>query len=117
MTQVRGQAVEVNGTINRGITPIVDYLKACDVQVYHFADAGDRVHRVPKIWFRGGDEEGHRAVEVVRDFARERGYKLGVLRREWLQFSEFENRPAKPNWVLVFCVPKNQPNDTPTVFL
>ena len=90
-----------------GITPIVERLKAHGVNVYHFADTGDRVWKTPRIWFRGDDSEGRRAAELIEEFADERGYELGILRREWIRFPEYRGRPAKPYWVLVFSVPKN----------
>ena len=62
------------------IKETVKILRDNDVDVREYFDAGiHRFYPSPSIFFRGGDSEGHRAVEILE------GHNVGVIRlyREW----------------------------------
>lgn len=88
--------------VEQGIVPIVEHLKAHGFKVLYWADIGDEVFRSPMIWVYNEDyDAGLRAVDVCREFARQRGYELSQLRREWNYVEELAD-PESPHWRLVF---------------
>ena len=124
-----GVAVEADG-VGQGIAPIVGFLKENGVKVYYFTEAYDEVFHLPMIWFDGDEDEGLRAVDVITDFADQRGYELLAVQREWGFFRSCpwpkqaitcgEQKSnyileEPPYWIIVFCLPKNLSIDAPTI--
>ena len=110
--QVETQDGTVVAVKEQGIAPIADYLKEHGVRVYFSTEAGDETFRLPMIWFDGDEDEGLRAVDVVKEFAKHRGYVLCQLRREWIYVSlpdGIPHSPTKPQWIMTFRSPNNVP--------
>ena len=86
---------------------IVEELRGKEIPIYCFGLTQDGpLKDLPIVWFDGSDDKaGFEAFKI----ARECGYAVRAMRREW-RFRYPEAEPVYPIWALVFYYPAEYPH-------